>query len=129
MSDEAFDALEQQLLANNVIKNKIRFESPNSIEVKHLLNNVMVPLVSLYAIHTKSMFGKATWDAMHAYWSGQNTDIANQTYKFGIMQKCDGNFCKIGIMQKYDGMSCEATYVDGMLTQVVTKGDGSIGYA
>ena len=66
MSDEAFDALEQQLLANNVIKNKIRFESPNSIEVKHLLTNVMVSLVSLYAIHTKSMFGKATWDAMHA---------------------------------------------------------------
>lgn len=128
MSDEAFDALEQQLLANNVIKNKIRFESPNSIEVKHLLNNIMVPLVSLYAIHTKSMFGKATWDAMHAYWSGQNTDIANQTYKYGIMQKYDDNSCKIGIMQKYDGMSCEATYVDGMLTQVVTKGDGSIGY-
>lgn len=58
MSDEAFDALEQQLLDSKVIEHKLRFEKPNEVEVKHLLQRQVIPLVSLYAIHTKSNFGK-----------------------------------------------------------------------
>lgn len=115
MSDEAFDALEQQLLDSKVIEHKLRFEKPNEVEVKHLLQRQVIPLVSLYAIHTKSNFGKDTWDAMHAYWSAQCPEIDKQVYKFCIMQK-------------YDGMSCEATYIDGHLKQVATKGDGTTGY-
>ena len=90
MSDEAFDALEQQLLDAKVIECKLRFEKPNEVEVKHILQGQVIPLVSLYAIHTKSNFGKDTWDAMHAYWSAQSTEIDKQVYKFGIMQKYDG---------------------------------------
>ena len=37
MSDEAFDALEQQLLANSDIKHKIRFEEINKkLSILHL---------------------------------------------------------------------------------------------
>lgn len=102
MSDEAFDALEQNLLASGVIKDKVRFEVSNKIETKHL-----VPALSLAAIHTKSVFSAELYNTVH-------------------------NIVKTSscvIQHKYDGMGCEATYAaDGTLQKVVTRGNGYVGY-
>lgn len=101
MSDEAFDALEQQLIANGYIIHKIRFEESNKQEVKHL-----TPALSLAAIHTKSQFTTMLYDAV-----------------------CNIVGYEMLLMHKYDGMGCEAHYnTDGRLLKVVTRGDGYTGY-
>ena len=108
MSDEAFDALENQLLQSGQLTKKLRFEKSNTIEVQHLINGIIAALPSLPAIHTKSIFSKELY----------NHIAQNITQTQNLL-----------IMLKYDGMSCEATYdKNGWLRQVVTKGDGVTGY-
>ena len=108
MSDEAFDALENQLLQSGQLTKKLRFEKSNTIEVQHLIDGHIAALPSLPAIHTKSIFSKELY----------NHIAQNITQTQNLL-----------IMLKYDGMSCEATYdKNGWLRQVVTKGDGVTGY-
>jgi NAD-dependent DNA ligase len=108
MSDEAFDALESQLLQTGQLSKKLRFEKSNTIEVQHLIDGHIASLPSLPAIHTKSIFDEALY----------NHIAQNITHTQNLL-----------IMLKYDGMSCEATYdKNGWLRQVVTKGDGVTGY-
>lgn len=108
MSDEAFDALESQLLQSGQLSKKLRFEKSNTVEVQHLIDGVIASLPSLPAIHTKSVFDEQLY----------NHIAQNITHTQNLL-----------IMLKYDGMSCEATYdKNGWLKQVVTKGDGSTGY-
>lgn len=108
MSDEAFDALESQLLQAGQLSKKLRFEKSNTIEAQHLIDGIIASLPSLPAIHTKSMFDEALY----------NHIAQNITQTQNLL-----------IMLKYDGMSCEATYdSNGWLKQVVTKGDGTTGY-
>lgn len=108
ISDEAFDALESQLLQTGQLSKKLRFEKSNTIEVQHLIDGHIASLPSLPAIHTKSIFDEALY----------NHIAQNITHTQNLL-----------IMLKYDGMSCEATYdSNGWLKQVVTKGDGSTGY-
>ena len=108
ISDEAFDALELQLLQAGQLSKKLRFEKSNTIEAQHLIDGIIASLPSLPAIHTKSVFDEALY----------NHIAQNITHTQNLL-----------IMLKYDGMSCEATYdSNGWLKQVVTKGDGSTGY-
>lgn len=108
MSDEAFDALESQLLQAGQLSKKLRFEKSNTIEAQHLIDGIIASLPSLPAIHTKSIFDEALY----------NHIAQNITHTQNLL-----------IMLKYDGMSCEATYDNnGWLKQVVTKGDGTTGY-
>lgn len=108
MSDEAFDALENQLLQSGQLTKKLRFEKSNTVEVQHLIDGHVATLPSLPAIHTKSIFSKELY----------NHIAQNITQTQNLL-----------IMLKYDGMSCEATYDSkGWLKQVVTKGDGTTGY-
>lgn len=108
MSDEAFDALESQLLQAGQLSKKLRFEKSNTVEVQHLIDGIIASLPSLPAIHTKSIFDETLY----------NHIAQNITHTQNLL-----------IMLKYDGMSCEATYdSNGWLKQVVTKGDGSTGY-
>lgn len=108
ISDEAFDALENQLLQSGQLTKKLRFEKSNTIEVQHLIDGHIAALPSLPAIHTKSIFSKELY----------NHIAQNITQTQNLL-----------IMLKYDGMSCEATYdKNGWLRQVVTKGDGVTGY-
>lgn len=108
ISDEAFDALESQLLQTGQLSKKLRFEKSNTIEVQHLIDGHIASLPSLPAIHTKSIFDEALY----------NHIAQNITQTQNLL-----------IMLKYDGMSCEATYdSNGWLKQVVTKGDGTTGY-
>ena len=108
ISDEAFDALESQLLQTGQLSKKLRFEKSNTIEVQHLIDGHIASLPSLPAIHTKSIFDETLY----------NHITQNITHTQNLL-----------IMLKYDGMSCEATYdSNGWLKQVVTKGDGSTGY-
>lgn len=108
MSDEAFDALESQLLQAGQLSKKLRFEKSNTIEAQHLIDGIIASLPSLPAIHTKSIFDEALY----------NHIAQNITQTQNLL-----------IMLKYDGMSCEATYdSNGWLRQVVTKGDGTTGY-
>lgn len=108
MSDEAFDALESQLLQAGQLSKKLRFEKSNTIEAQHLIDGIIASLPSLPAIHTKSIFDEALY----------NHIAQNITHTQNLL-----------IMLKYDGMSCEATYdSNGWLKQVVTKGDGTTGY-
>ena len=108
ISDEAFDALESQLLQAGQLSKKLRFEKSNTVEVQHLIDGVIASLPSLPAIHTKSIFDEALY----------NHIAQNITQTQNLL-----------IMLKYDGMSCEATYdSNGWLKQVVTKGDGTTGY-
>lgn len=106
MSDEAFDAIENTLLQQGVIANKIRFEAPNTVECKHVLDGLEAKVVSLAAIHTKSNFT----DELYAHCFSR------------IAQTC------VALMLKYDGMSCASYYKDGLLQHVLTKGDGLSGY-
>lgn len=108
ISDEAFDALESQLLQAGQLSKKLRFEKSNTIEAQHLIDGIIASLPSLPAIHTKSIFDEALY----------NHIAQNITQTQNLL-----------IMLKYDGMSCEATYdSQGWLKQVVTKGDGITGY-